>query len=86
MSHKITGMNDGQGFTANLVTAFMVIVASRLGMPVSTTHVSCGSLFGIGAANRRGHWKMIATVIAAWVTTLPVAAVVGGATWLLLSG
>src|SRR5262249_42515234 len=48
MSRKITGMNPGQGFTANLVTAVLVGTASRLGLPVSTTHVSVGSLFGIG--------------------------------------
>ena len=42
MSKKISRMNDGQALTANLVTAFMVICASRFGMPVSTTH--CGWL------------------------------------------
>lgn len=35
--------------TANLVTGVIVIAASRIGLPVSTTHVSCGTLFGIGA-------------------------------------
>ena len=57
MSHRVTTMNSGQGFSANLVTSFLVIAASRLGMPVSTTHVSVGSLFGIGllsgSANKR---------------------------------
>src|SRR5439155_27039545 len=48
MSMKITPMNHGQGFTANLLTGIIVIGASRLGMPVSTTHVSCGALFGVG--------------------------------------
>jgi len=76
MSHRITEMNDGQAFTANLVTAFCVIVASRFGVPVSTTHVSCGSLFGIGLINRRAHGRMIASILAAWVTTLPVAGVI----------
>ena len=51
MSKKISKMNDGQALTANLVTAFMVIVASRLGMPVSTTHVSVGAISGIGIVN-----------------------------------
>lgn len=77
MSLKVTGMNPGQGFTANLVTGFLVIFASKLGMPVSTTHVSCGSLFGIGAVTRQAHWKMILTILLAWITTLPVAAVLG---------
>ncbi len=86
MSYGITEMNDGQAFTANFVTAGLVIFASKLGMPVSTTHVSCGSLFGIGAVNRQAHWGTIGKVLTAWVTTLPVAAVLAGITWHLLGG
>jgi PiT family inorganic phosphate transporter len=74
MSRKITRMNPGQGFTANLVTALLVTGASRLGLPVSTTHVSCGSLFGIGVVNRTASWRMILTILLAWVTTLPIGA------------
>lgn len=85
MSQKITEMNEGQAFSANAVTAFLVIIASKWGVPVSTTHVSCGSLFGIGVATGRGHWKMIATILAAWVTTLPCAALIGAGAWLGLT-
>ena len=74
MSGKIVTMNYGQGFTANIVTAFLVIVASRFGVPVSTTHVSVGSLFGLGAVNRNGRLNMIGGIFFAWVITLPVAA------------
>lgn len=84
MSKKITGMNAGQGFTANLVTAVLVTGASRLGLPVSTTHVSCGSLFGIGVCNRNAHLKTILSILVAWVTTLPVAALLAGITYLLV--
>ncbi len=84
MSYRITEMNDGQAFTANLVTAFCVLVASRFGVPVSTTHVSCGSLFGIGIVNRKAHVGMIGTILAAWVTTLPVAAGLAYVTFILL--
>ena len=73
MSNRITVMNAGQGFTGNAVTAFLVTCASRWGMPVSTTHVSCGALFGIGMANRQAHWKFIQTILAAWLITAPVA-------------
>jgi len=74
MSHRITQMNHGQGLTANLITSCLVIFASKLGVPVSTTHVSCGALFGIGAVNGRARWTMIGTILLAWITTLPVAA------------
>jgi PiT family inorganic phosphate transporter len=74
LSFGITPLNHGQGFTANVVTAVLVMLASPLGLPVSTTHVSCGALFGIGAATGEARSKAIAQVLAAWVTTLPVAA------------
>ena len=75
LSHRITEMNAGQGFTANVITAVLVTCASRWGMPVSTTHVSCGSLFGIGTVNGQAHWSFIRTVLAAWCITAPVAAI-----------
>ncbi len=74
MSYNITTMSHGQGFTANFITAFLVIFASHLGVPVSTTHVSCGALFGIGAANGKVRWKTIGGIFSAWILTLPVAA------------
>jgi PiT family inorganic phosphate transporter len=77
MSHRVTEMNPGQGFTANLVTSLLVIGASHLGMPVSTTHVSCGSLFGIGTVTGRAHRRTIRNILVAWVITLPVAGVLG---------
>ena len=85
MSHRITAMNHGQGFTANIVTAFLVIVASRWGMPVSTTHVSCGSLFGIGVIGGGARRQEIVRILLAWVTTLPLAAILAAALYLLLS-
>ncbi len=75
LSHKVTTMNSGQGFSANLVTAFLVIIASRLGMPVSTTHVSVGALFGIGVLSGSANKRVIASIVSSWVGTLPLAAV-----------
>jgi PiT family inorganic phosphate transporter len=84
MSRKITRMNPGQGFTANLVTAMLVSCASRFGLPVSTTHVSVGSLFGIGTVNGTARVKMILTILVAWITTLPTGAALGAGVYLLL--
>jgi PiT family inorganic phosphate transporter len=84
MGHRVTVMNPGQGFTANLITGALVIAASRMGLPVSMTHVSCGALFGIGAVTGQARWKTIALILVAWVTTLPVAAALGAATFFLL--
>ncbi|MBI3949707.1 MAG: inorganic phosphate transporter [Acidobacteria bacterium] len=78
MSKRITDLNPGQGLTANLVTALLVLLASPLGLPVSTTHVSCGSIFGVGLVNRTFQWKTVAQILMAWVTTLPLAAIMSG--------
>lgn len=86
MSQRITPMNAGQGFTANLVTSAIVIGASRIGMPVSTTHVSCGALFGIGAVNGQARRRTIAQILVAWVTTLPLGAALGAVSlWIVRS-
>jgi PiT family inorganic phosphate transporter len=79
MSKKITPLNAGQGFVASVTTAGLVIVASRFGLPVSTTHVATGSIFGIGAANRSVRWRTASAILAAWVTTLPLGAALGAA-------
>jgi inorganic phosphate transporter, PiT family len=79
MSLRITGLNPGQGLTANLVTAVLVLGASRLGVPVSTTHVSCGAIFGIGACNGQRDLQTIGQIALTWVLTLPLGVVLGAA-------
>ncbi|MCD6051331.1 MAG: phosphate transporter [Verrucomicrobia bacterium] len=74
MSHKITTMNHGQGFAANLSTGILVIAASKYGLPVSTTHVSVGSLFGIGLTTGKLNTKVILGILLSWVLTMPCAA------------
>lgn len=84
MSSKIVSLNAGQGLVANLTTACLVIAASRLGLPVSTTHVATGALFGIGTVTGTAQRKTIFTILLAWVTTLPLGALLGAAAmWLL---
>ncbi len=73
MSYKLTGMNAGQGFSANLATAALVTTASLHGLPVSTTHVSVGSLLGMGSVTGQAKWRSILPVLASWVITLPLA-------------
>lgn len=79
MSRKITPMNPGQGLAANLVTAALVIAASRFGLPVSTTHVACGSLFGIGMLGGSTDRRVVGSIVLSWVATLPLAAALGAA-------
>lgn len=77
MSRKITPLNAGQGLVANFVTAALVIAASRVGLPVSTTHVATSGIFGIGVVNSTAQGRVIAGILTAWVTTLPLAAALG---------
>jgi len=84
MSNKITDMNPGQGFAANFATALLVNTASYHGLPVSTTHVSVGSLLGIGIATGQAKWKPVMGVLLSWVITLPCAAVLAAVAYLLL--
>ena len=73
MSNKISKLNHGQGFTANFITGILVIAASKFGLPVSTTQVSVGSIYGIGVVNKTADKKEISKIFLSWVLTLPVA-------------
>jgi PiT family inorganic phosphate transporter len=84
MSKKITPMNSGQGFTANIITGLLVTTASIHGLPVSTTHVSVGSIFGIGTVTKKADYKMIGKILLSWLLTLPIAALVSGLLFKLL--
>ncbi len=68
----------------NMVTGLLVLFASRMGMPVSTTHVSVGSLFGLGLVTRQGNKGVMSGILLSWLLTLPIAAVLSGiAYWIL---
>lgn len=78
MSNEITSMNSGQAFSANLVTGLLVILASSFGFPVSTTHVSVGSIFGIGLLTKQANLSVITGILLSWLITLPFAAIFSG--------
>ena len=86
VANKITPMNHGQGFTANLITGLLVTTASIHGMPVSTTHVSVGSIFGIGTVTKKADIKTVRNILLSWLLTLPIAALCSAiAYWVLLN-
>lgn len=83
LGKKVTDMNPGQGFAASLATAVLVTTASLHSLPVSTTHVSVGSLLGIGITTRQAKWRNVGEILLAWVSTLPCAALLAAlAFWL----
>jgi PiT family inorganic phosphate transporter len=87
ISKKITTLNHGQGFSANLVTGLLVIVASKFGVPVSTTHVSVGAIFGIGLVSGDRDKSVMGSILFSWLVTLPFAMFTSAAIfWLVGTG
>jgi PiT family inorganic phosphate transporter len=85
MSRKITPMSNPEAVTANLVAAALVTVASPFGLPVSTTHVASGGIFGIGLLRRHeADWNKVRDVLLSWVATLPLGAFLGSLIYKLL--
>jgi PiT family inorganic phosphate transporter len=78
-------MNHGQGFSANLATGVLVILASVYGLPVSTTHVSVGALFGIGLTTGNANPQVMRNIVLSWFVTLPCAALLSAAAYWLIA-
>lgn len=72
LAEKVTPIEPGKGFAANLVTALLVATASRFGLPVSTTHVSTGAIVGVGLSRGGAvRWRTVGEMLLAWIVTLP---------------
>jgi len=73
---RITELTPSRGFAAELAAATTIVIASRLGIPVSTTHTLVGAVLGVGLARGIGaiDLRVVGSIIASWVATLPIAA------------
>jgi PiT family inorganic phosphate transporter len=73
---KITELTPSRGFCAEIAAATTVVIASRLGLPVSTTHIIVGAVLGVGLA--RGiaaiDLRVVAGIVTSWLVTLPIGA------------
>ena len=85
LGKKVTAMNPGQGFAASLVTAGLVTTASFHSLPVSTTHVSVGSLLGMGVITGQAKWRTVGEILLAWVSTVPCGALLAAIAYALIS-
>jgi PiT family inorganic phosphate transporter len=79
MGTRIIKMDPAQGFAAQAVGAAVILSASHVGFPLSTTHVANGGIMGAGAAKRLSavRWGVAGNIVVAWVLTLPAAAIIG---------
>jgi PiT family inorganic phosphate transporter len=73
---KITELVPTRGFSAELAAAATVVIASRTGIPVSTTHIAVGAVMGVGLARGIGalDLRVVGGIFMSWVITLPVGA------------
>ena len=87
MGSRIIKMDPAQGFAAQGVGATVILAASHVGFPLSTTHVISGAIMGTGAAKRVSavRWGVAGNIVVAWVLTLPAAAAVGGLTYAVVA-
>jgi PiT family inorganic phosphate transporter len=87
MGTRITKLSQHQGFSASSSGTVMLITASYLGIPVSTTHTITGCVIGAGAARRASavRWQVAGNVATAWLITIPASAAVAAIFYLLVS-
>jgi PiT family inorganic phosphate transporter len=83
MGTRIIKMNPVQGFSAEGAGSAVILSASHVGFPLSTTHVISGGIMGAGAAQRLSavRWGIAGNIFAAWVLTIPAAGTVGAVTF-----
>jgi len=79
MGHGLVAVDSMQGFAAEASSTAAILASSHLGIGLSTTHVVSGAIIGTGVGRRgaRVHWRVAGRMGAAWLLTLPAAAIVG---------
>jgi inorganic phosphate transporter, PiT family len=89
LGSRVSEIHPTQGFGAETTSTAVILSSTHLGLPLSTTQVCTGSIFGAGAGRRMAtvHWGMAGRIALAWSFTLPSAAVMGaGASWMAGTG
>ena len=89
LGRRVSDIRPVQGFSADTTSAAVILSSTHLGLPLSTTQVCTGSIFGAGAGRRVAavHWGVAGRIALAWSFTLPSAAIVGAAaSWLAATG
>ncbi|MGB8309513.1 MAG: inorganic phosphate transporter [Methanoregula sp.] len=83
MGYKITKLRPVQGFAAETAGAVTILSASAAGIPVSTTHVICASIMGVGVTGGSStvKWGVARSIIIAWILTIPISALIGFGTF-----
>ena len=85
---KITELTPSRGFCAELAAASTVVIASRTGLPVSTTHILVGAVLGVGLARGIGalDLRVVLNIIVSWIVTLPAGGIMAMFFYFTLKG
>jgi PiT family inorganic phosphate transporter len=85
---KITELTPTRGYCATLAAATTVVLASKTGLPVSTTHIAVGAVMGVGLARGIGalDLRVLGNIIVSWVITLPVGGILAALFFFVLKG
>src|SRR3954453_20363864 len=83
MGNRLTDVEGPQGFAAESSSAAVILASSYYGYPLSTTQVVSGGVTGAGLGRRLAsvHWEVVGQMVAAWIFTLPSAALLGAVAW-----
>jgi PiT family inorganic phosphate transporter len=86
MGSRITKLRPFGGFCAETAGGISILIASQLGVPVSTTHTITGAIVGVGAAQRLSavRWGVATRIVWAWMLTIPMAAAIAAIAYLLV--
>ncbi|MGY6277748.1 inorganic phosphate transporter [Methylomonas sp. MgM2] len=84
VGHNLTRMHPASGFSAELAAATVVMLASTLGLPVSSTHILIGAVLGIGLVNHQTNWSLMKPIGLAWIITLPAAGILSALAFITL--
>jgi PiT family inorganic phosphate transporter len=86
MGGRLTRLKPRSGFCAETGAATAVLLATRLGLPVSTTHAIAGAITGVGSIHRLKavRWGIATNIVWAWVMTIPAAAIIAWLCFMLL--
>ncbi len=86
MGTKVVKLDPVHGFAAETTAATVIVTASSLGMPVSTTHVISSAIMGVGSSDRLKavRWGVARRIVTAWFLTLPAAGIAAAVAWLVL--
>ena len=86
MGSRITKLRPFGGFCAETAGGISILIASQLGVPVSTTHTITGAIVGVGAAQRVSavRWGVATRIVWAWILTIPMAAAIAAVSYLVL--